>query len=150
DGIAGLDVTTGKEKLRIDAGRFETDHGPAAFPMAVSPDGKRIAVVTRKERERGSTLRVFEIKTGKELAAHALGSVHNPGLRFSPNGKAVAVWNVWGATVQVCDAESSQVQPRKLEGSAHHASCAAFSPNNASLAVGYADGTALIWDLAAK
>jgi WD40 repeat protein len=53
----------------------------------------------------------------------------------------------------VCDAESSATPPRKLDGhsgSNYRAWCAAFSPNGASLAVGYADGTALVWDLSAK
>jgi WD40 repeat protein len=76
--------------------------------------------------------------------------LHLPGLRISPNGKQVAVWNMWGATVQVCDAESSRVEPRKLEGGNYRAMCAAFNPNGASLVVGYQDGTALIWDLTAK
>ena len=148
DGIVGLDASTGAEKLRIDAGKFGADHGPAAFPMAVSGDGKRIAVVAAGGR--GHFLRVFEIKTGKELAAHSLGDVYHSALRFSPNGKQVAVWNVWSTAVQVCDAESGTTAIRKLDGVSARPTCVAFSPNGASLAVGYRNGTALVWDLSAK
>jgi WD40 repeat protein len=149
DGIVGFDVPTGKEKLRIGAGKFETDHGPAAFPMAVSNDGKRIAIV-KGERKLGKVLRVLEIKTGQVLATHVLGEVYRPALRFSPGGNQIAVWNVWGSTVQVCDTESDKTPPRKLAGGNYRAWCAAFSPNGASLAVGYEDGTALVWDLTVK
>ncbi len=149
DGIVGLDAVTGKEVLKIDAGKFEQTDGPAAFPMAVSGDGKRIAVI-RGEPRRGHVLRVFEIKSGKELAAHTLGAMHHPALRFSPTGKQVAVWNVWDAAVRVCDADTSETPVRKLDSAGSRATCAAFSPNGATLAVGYRDGTALLWDLTAK
>jgi WD40 repeat protein len=152
DGIVGLDVSTGKEKLRLKVGQFETDDGPAALPMAVSGNGKTIAVI-RRERQgdhSGNYLRVFDSKTGKELGAHELDTMYKPALRFSPNGKQVAVWNVWGVTVHVCDSESSENPPRKLVGDKARVSCAAFSPNGASLVVGYEDGTALVWDLTAK
>jgi WD40 repeat protein len=149
DGIVGWDVSTGKETLRIKAGWFEPDRGEAAFPMAVSSDGKRIAVI-RAERQLGYFVRVFDIMTGDELAAHVLDDVYHPALRFSPSGKQVAVLNVRGRTVHVCDAASSEKPPRKLVGDSSRAWCAAFSPNEASLAVGYEDGTTLIWDLSAK
>lgn len=149
NGIAGLDVTTGKEEVRIAAGRFEPEDSPAPFPMASSPDGKRLAVVTAGERG-AHTLRVFDIRTGKTLAEHGLGEMHHPSLRFSPDGKRVAVWHMWRTAVQVCDAESGAVEPRKLEGGYYRATCAAFNPNGTSLVVGYQDGTALVWDLAGK
>jgi WD40 repeat protein len=93
---------------------------------------------------------VFDAKSGKELAEHDLGRGYLPALRFSPNGKQVAVWNVWGPTVQVCDAESSATPTRMLEGGTYCATTAAFSRSGASLAVGYQDGTTLVWDLTAK
>jgi WD40 repeat protein len=92
---------------------------------------------------------VYDVETGTLLAEHDLGEVYKPGLRFSPNSKTIAVWNVWGATVQVCDAEG-QAQPRKLVAASAQPTCVAFSPNSASLVVGYQDGTALVWDLTKK
>ena len=76
--------------------------------------------------------------------------MHNPSLQFDPKGKSVAIWNMWSPTVQICTAESSDVEPRNLEGGNYRATGAAFSPNGASLVVGYQDGTALMWDLLAK
>jgi WD40 repeat protein len=149
-GVAVLDVTTGKEKTRLEVGELRRVEPFSTSPLAVSPDGGRLAVVTDNKNGRGRTLRVYDVKAGKEVAFYDLGEAYQPGVRFSPNGKSVAVWNVWGATVQVCDAESSLTAPRKLECGSYHAWCAAFSPNSASLVVGYQDGTALVWDLTAK
>jgi WD40 repeat protein len=67
---------------------------------------------------------------------------------FDPSGTRLAVWNVQ-ASVLVYDAEGF-AEPRKLRTPDASPSCAAFSPNGASLAVGYQNGTALIWDLTAK
>ncbi len=150
DGITGLDVATGKEKFKIAAGPLKSEGAPGPFPMAVSADGARVAVVAERAEPRATVLRVFEVKSGKKLAEHDLGRVYLPALRFSPNGKQVAVWNVWGPVVQVCDAGSDAAPPRKLEGGNGRATAAAFSPDGKSLVVGYQDGTALVWDLSAK
>jgi WD40 repeat protein len=151
NGITAFDAATGKEQSRLDINgirRVESTYYNS--PLALSPDGSRIAIVTENMRGRGQTLRVYDVKAGIEVATHELGVVYSPGLRFSPNGKQVVVWtDIWGAAVQVCDAESSLTEPRKLNGGSC-TRCVAFSPNSASLVVGYDDGTALVWDLAAK
>jgi WD40 repeat protein len=150
DGITGFEVATGNKTVQIAAGQFPPETNPAPFPMAISADGTRLAVVTQSKRTHTQGLVVFEIKSGKKLAEHTLERLYLPGLRLSPNGKQVAVWNSWSPTVLVYDAESSLVEPRKLEGGTVRATSVAFNPNGASLAVGYQDGTALLWDLTAK
>jgi WD40 repeat protein len=149
-GMAALDVKSGKEKSRREIGNIGRVESYSNSPLAFSPDGSRLALASRNVRGRGETLRVYDVKTGKSLVEHDLGEVYKPGVRFSPNGKQIAVWDVWSTTLRVYDAESSLTEPRKLEGSDRSPQCVAFSPNGASLVVGYQDGTALVWDLTAK
>ena len=149
-GIAAFDVKSGKVKSRLEVGEVERVEHDSNTPLALSPDGSRLAIATGNTRGRSQTLRVYDVKTGKALVEHDLGEVYKVALRFSPSGKQVAVWNVWGGAVQVCDAESDATPPRKLVGGNSRPQCAAFSPNGSSLAVGYEDGTALVWDLTAK
>lgn len=143
--VVGRDPDTGKETVRVKTGPL-TPSGGSAFPhpLASSSDGSRIAIV---QEGRGKTVRVFEAKTGKELAAHDIGTAYSPEIAFDPRGTRVAVRV--GPAVLVCDAEGA-AEPRKLVDRSSPATCMAFSPNGADLAVGYLDGTALIWDLTAK
>ena len=145
--ILGLDIATGKERLRIAASPVEPEPWSKSQPLAVSPDGTRIAAVVLYAATGKCGLQVYDIASRKILAEHPLGPTGVPSLRFSPNGKSVVAWS---STVFLFDAESSQAEPLKLEGGNVPPSCAAFSPNNASLAVGYQDGTALVWDLIKK
>ena len=149
-GILGLDVATGKEKLRIEAPPVEPDSWGNANPMAVSPDGTRIAAVVLYAATGRCGLQVYDIASGKILAEHPLeptgvplGCDSAPTARASPRGAVPSV---------LYDAESSQTEPRKFEVGRGNVPrvCAAFSPNGASLAVGYQDGTALVWDLIKK
>jgi WD40 repeat protein len=146
-GILGLDIATGKERLRIAAPSWRPDVSSKAQRLAASPDGTRIAAVVLYAATSRSGLQVYDIATRKLVAEHPLGQTDVSSLRFSPNGKSVAAW---GDTVLLFDAESSQTEPRKLESGNGPPVCVAFRPNGASLAVGYQDGTALVWDLVRK
>jgi RNA polymerase sigma factor (sigma-70 family) len=147
--VVGRDPETGKELVRVKTGPVAV-FPVASFPaqLATTADGARIAVVRRSPRESEQTLRLFDVKTGKELAAYDLGSAYVHGLVFDRTGSQVAVWN-HGAQVMLYPAEK-RTEPRKLDRGSVSPSCVAFSPNGASLAVGYLDGTALLWDLTAK
>ena len=147
--VVGRDPETGKEKVRVKTGPVAISPGTYfPFQVATTADGARIAVVQQNQKGGSSTLRVFEVKTGKELAAHDIGRPYYPALLFNPTGSRVAVWNV-EAGVLVCDA-GGPAEPRKLDAGHARPTCAAFSPNSANLVVGYQDGTALVWDLTAK
>ena len=76
-------------------------------------------------------------------------------MRFSSDGSRLALWEMAGSrslpTVYVWDRSAPQQAPKGLTAPVlPRATCTAFSPNNAALAVGYDDGTVLLWDLAAK
>jgi WD40 repeat protein len=158
-GLIGLDVTTGKEKTRLDIGVVHGDHLQKPFPMAVSSDGNRIALVPAISSVEGNKhlLRVYDAKTASLIREHPLdfapeigGGVHyGTGVKVSPDGKQVAVWSGPGTRVLVCDVESN-AKPRVFDGGMSRPTAVAFSPNNAVLVVGYNDGTALVWDLAKK
>jgi WD40 repeat protein len=147
--VVGRDPATGKETVRVKTGPVEMPGG-TYFPVqvATSFDGTRIVVVQRNSEGPNRTLRVFDVKTGKELAAHDIGPAYFPALLFDRTGSRVAVYHN-ASQVLVCNAEGN-AEPRKLDPGSVRSTCAAFSPNGASLAVGYEDGTALIWDLTAK
>ena len=156
DGVIGLDVTTGKEKERIDApGWVYGNPLSQPFPLASSADGNRIALVTEESiREGKYQVTVYDVKSNKKLVQHNFkltpeengGVWYGMGVKFSPNGKRLAVWAGPGTKVLLCDVEWD-AKPRVLDGGLSRPTCVAFSPNNSDLVVGYLDGTALVWNL---
>lgn len=140
--FAGLDVATGKETMRT---KFEVDNRAGTL----SPDGSRVARTWQRDRYSPAALVVYDTKTSKEIANIELGMVRTDTmvLMFSPHGKQVAMRTE--TDVLVCDVEND-AKPRKLDTDSTWPTCMAFSPNCASLAVGYEDGTSLIWDLTSK
>ena len=141
--VVARDPETGKEKHRVKV-------GPANVPsliwnpnqFAASTDGTRIAVAQRNEQGPHSSLRVFDVKTGKELAAHDLGRREGMSVAFDRTASRVVVWAMVGDT-SVCDAEGT-AKPRKLDaGSVRPTRRLA---ERRVFAVSYEDGT-LIWGL---
>lgn len=147
--VAALDARTGREVRRIETGPTAGVDVVRYMPsgIAVSHDGSRLAVMHRNRHE--MAVRTFDTTTGRVLAEHDLsGSLVNR-MAFAPAGTAIAVWNTASRRVLLLDGVDGKVKARELSAGARP-SCAAFSPNGASLAVGYEDGTTLLWDVAAK
>jgi WD40 repeat protein/tRNA A-37 threonylcarbamoyl transferase component Bud32 len=118
---------------------FRTLHQGGLTSLAFSPDGMRI-VTTGQD----SVVKVYELNSGKELAALAghAGRVH--GAVYHPHGKRIATASEDG-TVKLWDATTGrEVFTLRAEGGPVYA--VAFSRDGVRLASASADGTARIWE----
>jgi WD40 repeat protein len=137
-----LDVATGKEEAKVQFDSVKPS-------IAVSADGSRIATLPL------GTAEVYDVKSGKLLAKQNIAESNPRLMKFSPDGKQLVMWHPpgtrGGLPVLVWDVDSPETPPRKLVAEEWQlANCVAFSPDGSKLAVGYNDGTAMIWDLAGK
>jgi WD40 repeat protein len=140
--VIGLDPIRGKKKVRLDPGLIESIGSSTKGPLAASADGSRLAVGDQH------SLRIYDVKTGKQLLEQP-GSFLGAEMKFSPTADRLVVWSHAGTKVSIYSIDSN-AKPQAFDGGLSTPTCAAFSPTGTSLAVGYLDGTTLIWDLAAK
>lgn len=149
EAVVALNAETGEEKGRVKR-ELAKERGPMNVGpgLIASPDGSRVAVAERK------VITIYDMKLGKTLANQTFANDFLRQMRFSPDRRYLAIWcgdYIEGqAGVEVWDIESAE-KPRTFEAEPWtSASCTAFSPDGSKLAVGYSNGTALIWDLTAK
>jgi serine/threonine protein kinase/WD40 repeat protein len=82
------DIPTSKEVLRLKG------HSAQVNSVAYSPDGKRLASVSRLTRERGPgpyELILWDIATGSELMRRPVTISRDPSLSFSPDGHRLSI-----------------------------------------------------------
>jgi WD40 repeat protein len=149
DALLVFDALTGKEVGRVKPERPNPVPKFAQVPvLEVSANGARLALL-----ERGKVT-IQDVKTGKVVAQHDFKDPLMLDVKFSPDGKQLALWSSaapQSSTVFVLAVDAPEQAVRKLVAEPWSTvACVAFAPNTAHLAVGYGDGTALIWDLAAK
>ena len=84
--VVSINITTGKINWRTPVEGFRADH------MAVSPDGKRLAVSASS----GNVVHVLDINTGKELGRFATGDKPHENIFFNSGTKILnsAIGNV--------------------------------------------------------
>ena len=114
--------------------------GLLAYTVALSPDGKHLAVGFR-----GGSANVWNIATGQkqfDLPGHT-GSVRY--MAYSPDGTRIATASVDG-TARLWDAATGAEQ-FALTGHTGQVTGLAFSPDGARLATGSRDGTVLVYAL---
>jgi WD40 repeat protein len=164
-------VGWGRDKQLIVADPFtgkavgEWTPDPWAYPLALSPDGRVIAL--REEHpKRGDSLVLRRAATGEVVCRPDAGHIDgahkgfcgmvppedpNP-VAFSPDGRTVAVAGVaWREPnpVMLFDAATGE-KLRTFRGHAGEVRSMAFSPDGKRLASGGADCTVLVWDLTGK
>jgi WD40 repeat protein len=129
------DAQTGQELLTIKGG--------GESPV-FSPDGKRLATVTGRDR----TVQVWDGQTGQELLSLKSGGSGGGDVAFSPDGKRLACGGYQGKdpTVQMWDAQTGQVL-FSLKGHSSYVYSVAFSPDGKRLAsASFDDQTVKVWD----
>ncbi len=151
DSVLVLDALTGKEEARVKRDLAKpvpkSDWAPT---LAMSENGASLAILERGQLE------VYDVKSSKLLARHAFAVGAPRHMKFSADGERLAMWEIAGPKSMrgflVWDRGDPRQAPRTLGADAslswiHYVT---FSPNNATLAVGYQDGLTLLWDMTAK
>ncbi len=123
-------------------GKLEGSAGILAF----GPDGSRLLGA-----DEYGALKIWEVATGREIAATRLSGVLIQVARFSADGKRVAVAGLVGqlltGEVRILDAETAR-EVQSLRGHSANVKDAVFSPDGGRLATASVDQTIRIWDLA--
>lgn len=114
--------------------------------VQLSPDGRTLYVA---QRAGADSLRAFDVDTGNLLrsAAPDWGGERGGIIALSPDGSTLARSDVTGLVV--LDAGTFE-RLFTLTGESGGVSALAFGPEGTQLAAGYADGTVVVWDLAAR
>jgi RNA polymerase sigma factor (sigma-70 family) len=138
DGVARVwDLATLKERSAFRAHKMSAT---AAF----SADGKTLSTFGHDE-----PVKQWDVATGRLLAAQRTELRATWNVAFSADGRQVAATSVGGDGIQVCDAATGRVRaacPSQLRRESP--TVAAFAPDGKTVAVGSADGTVRLWDLA--
>jgi WD40 repeat protein/Flp pilus assembly protein TadD len=130
-----------RERKRIHSLAARTDP-PFTFSLAISPDGRRIAVGFGDW-----TVQVFDLETGQHvLTVRDKGSAY--GLAFSPDGHQLATADD-NRAVTLWDADTGR-EVARLRGHTSLATAVAFSPDGQRLASAGDDGTVRVWDARAR
>ena len=114
-------------------------HDSPVVSLAYSPDGQTLASGSMDK-----TIKLWDLKTGKEsatLKGHK-DTVHS--VAYSPDGKTLASGST-DRTIKLWDVKTGK-ELATLEGHAHSVNSVAYSPDGKTLASGSWDHTIKLWD----
>ncbi len=141
DGIRDWDAANGKE-----IPRFPKALQP--YSIALSPDGKRLAIYVPTDKAAGPPIAIHDYATGQLL--RRFGGKETPAkLLFSPDGKVLAA-SEWSRSrdIELWDPSGGH-RLHTLKGHKNRIWSIAFSPDGKTLVSGSDDKTMRFWDVAA-
>jgi WD40 repeat protein len=106
--------------------------------VACSPDGRTLALGG------GDGLRLWDLRTHRELRRVEVALLPGAGVAFSPDGRLLAISGQ--GDFSLCEVATGE-QLCRVEGHRGAVACLAFSPDGKSLVSAGADTTALVWDV---
>jgi hypothetical protein len=144
-----IDAKTGGERCRIAI----NPRMYAEVPVAVSPDGRLVAVGSGDPDREKDVVRLFDSSNAGEVkvlgvgAGSRLNASANGALAFSADGNMLAV-AAWGRPIELWEVSTGR-RREKLAGDGDAGTCVAFSPDGRFLAAGGGpDKPAVrVWDL---
>jgi RNA polymerase sigma factor (sigma-70 family) len=128
------DVATGKLMHKIEGVR---PHGT----VAMSPDGRVLAIGGTWGQETTGTVRFWDLATGKEMEDRRLPGTS--AVAFSPDGRYVVAAD---RDVRLIEAATAKLVQTFVSG-AGMVNGLTFTPDGRRLISAHDDGTALVWDL---
>jgi RNA polymerase sigma factor (sigma-70 family) len=124
--------------------RFE-GHTDGVHWVAVSPDGRLALSCAAQPGQDDPTVRLWEVKTGKELKRLLGHTERVECVAFSPDGKLAASSGA-DNTIRLWDVTTGQ-ELRRLEGHGDNVYAVMFSPDGKRLLSGSEDKTLRLWDV---
>jgi hypothetical protein len=120
--------------------RLLKGHTDGVLSAAFSPDGQRVVTASRD-----NTARLWDAKSGTEIAVLKGHTKSVPSAAFSPDGKHVVTASN-DNTARLWDAESG-TEIAVLKGHTKSVQSAAFSPDGKRVVTASGDNTARLWDV---
>jgi RNA polymerase sigma factor (sigma-70 family) len=120
--------------------RNRMTHDRFVWSVAYSPDGKTLA-----SGSPDPTIKLWDVKTGKEQATLKGHTDRVWSVSFSPDGKTLASGS-WDQTIKLWEVATGKEQAT-LKGHTFAVLSVAYSPDGKTLASGCGDNTIKLWDV---